>query len=120
MKTSLTVNLTSADVTGKGIIAYQFDLLYDAKLIEPQSVSCDVSDTMSSRMTAICNVSEPGVLKVVVFGTTPMTGEGTLLKLNFKAVGKAAKRSALTLQNFMFNEGVPTKAQAIRQIGIRF
>ena len=105
---TLTVNLTAAETTDKGIIAYQFDLLYDPKLIELQSAPCDISDTMSSGMTVICRASETGVLKVVVFGTTPIACEGTLLKLKFNKIGKAAKTSPLSLQNFMFNEGVPT------------
>ena len=102
-------NLTVADVTGKGIIAYQFDLYYDSTLIKAGEQACEVSGTMSEQMTAICRVNEAGVLKVAVFGIAPLTGEGTLLRLKLKAVGRAAGASSLSLQNFMFNEGVPSE-----------
>lgn len=106
--TTLTFNLSAADVTGKGILAYQFDVLYDAAVIEPQAASCDASKTLSGGMTAICRMSEPGVLKVMVYGTTPMTGEGTLLKLNFKMIAARGSASGLSIKDFMFNEGVPS------------
>jgi hypothetical protein len=104
----MTLNLTATETTGEGILGYQFELLYDAAVIEPQAISCDVSETISSGMTAICRVSEPGVLKVVVFGATPLTGEGTLLKLNFKMVGTRGSTSGLSIENFMFNENLPS------------
>ena len=107
-KTGLTVDLTAAETTGAGILGYQLDVLYDASVIEPQALSCDVSKTISREMTAVCHVSEPGVLKVVVFGTTPISGAGILLKLKFKVVGARDSASPLTIKNFMFNEDLPT------------
>ena len=49
------------------------------------------------------------LLRVVVFSSTgtPISGAGTLLKLNFTAIGVAGNTSPLTIQNFMFNEGIP-------------
>jgi hypothetical protein len=105
--TTLTVDMTAADVTSKGILGYQFNVLYDSNLFESQAESCQVAETISSGMTAICAAGEPGVLKVVVYGTTPLTGEGILLKLNFKTIGMRDSVSALKISNFMFNEGVP-------------
>ena len=113
---ALTLNLTATETTGEGILGYQFDLLYDAEAIEPQAVGCDVSETISSGMKAICRVSEPGVLKVVVFGTTPMSGSGTLLKLNFKVVGARGSTSPLTIKNFMFNENSPQEITTDGQV----
>jgi len=104
----LTIELAAKETTGEGILAYQFDLLYDAGQIAPQADACEIAETISRGMTAICGMSEPGVLKVAVFGTTPLTGEGTLLKLNFKTVETRGLTSGLGIKNFMFNESLPS------------
>ncbi|MDQ3042029.1 MAG: hypothetical protein M3R11_06570, partial [Acidobacteriota bacterium] len=106
-ETATTLNLTATETTGEGILGYQFDLFYDPTVIEPQAVGCDVTETLSNGMTAICHASESGVLKVVVFGATHLTGSGTLLKLNFKSIGAKGWTPAFTIKNFMFNEGLP-------------
>ena len=104
---AIMINLTATEMTGEEILGYQFDLLYDEEVIEPQAVGCDVAETISRGMTAICHAVEPGVMKVVVFGTTPLSGKGTLLKLQFSAIGARGSTSALTIENFMFNENTP-------------
>lgn len=102
------VSLPATDTTAEGILGYQFDLLYNQNVIVPQAVPCDVSGTLSSSLSAVCNPATPGILKVVVFGTTAINGAGTLIKLKFSAVGTGGMQSPLTFQNFMFNEGVPS------------
>jgi hypothetical protein len=92
-------------MTDKGIIAYQFDLRYDSNVIQPQAVPCDLDGTISSDMTATCNSSVPGVLKIVLFGTAARSGAGVLLNLKFNAIGAIGSTSPLTLKNFIFNEG---------------
>ena len=76
-------------------------------VIMPQPIPFDNAGTLSSQLSITCNPATPGLLKVVVYGTTPMNGMGTLLNLKFNAVGTAGNTSPLTLQNFMFNEGIP-------------
>ncbi|MDQ3087140.1 MAG: cohesin domain-containing protein, partial [Acidobacteriota bacterium] len=115
-ETAMMLNLTATETTGEGILGYQFELLYDAAVIEPQAASCDVSETISRGMTAICHASESGVLKVVVFGTTPMSGTGTLLKLNFNVVGARGSTSPLSIKNFMFNEDSPQQVTTDGQV----
>jgi len=107
-KTAFTVNLTAPELMGADVLGYQFDLLYDEAVILPQTTPCDTSGTISNGLSAVCNAVKPGLLKVIVFGTTPMSGEGTLLKLNFNAVGTAGDISPLTFQNFFFNEDTPS------------
>ena len=45
-----------------------------------------------------------------------MSGAGTLLKLNFNAIGVAGNTSPLTIRNFIFNEGVPQDATTDGQV----
>ncbi len=101
------VPLAVQDTTGQGIISYQFDLTYDPAVITPQGSPCDVTSTISSGLTPVCNPISPGLIKVAVFGAIPITGAGTLMKLKFTAVGENNDSSTLTLVNFQFNEGVP-------------
>jgi hypothetical protein len=106
--TNFTISLPATDTTAEGILGYQFDLLYNQSVIVPQAIPCDVSGTLSSSLSAVCNPATPGILKVVVFGTMPINGAGTLIKLKFSAIGAGGTQSPLTFQNFMFNEGVPS------------
>jgi hypothetical protein len=101
------VLVTVGDTTGQGIISYQFDLLYDPAILQPQAMPIDASGTMSSGMSITPNNPSPGLLKVVAFQATPISGSGTLLKFKFNAIGSPLSNSALTWQNFMFNEGNP-------------
>lgn len=108
---NFTFNLTATDTTQTGIedgiIGFQFDLFYTSSVITPQASPCDLAGTISSGLSVLCNPIAPGQLKVVVFGTMPISGAGTLMKLKFTAVGLAAQTSPLTITNFMFNEGIP-------------
>ncbi len=97
------VNVSGAG--NKGIISYQFDLKYDPAVIQPQANAVTVANTVSNRLFVVTNTSTPGLMKVAVFGATPITDAGVLLNLHFTAVGSAFDVSGLTFENFMFNEG---------------
>ncbi len=101
------IPVTVGDTTGQGIISYQFDMLYDPAIIQPQGSPVDTAGTMSSGMFVTVNNPSPGLLKVVAFQATPISGAGTLFKFKFTAIGAAPSFSLLTWQNFMFNEGNP-------------
>ena len=104
---NFTVDLTVANSTGEDILGYQFDLLYDANVIRASEVApCDNAGTISNGLSTVCNPGTPGVLRVVLFGASPIDKAGTLLKLNFTAVGKVGAKSTLRFQNFIFNEGL--------------
>ena len=114
---ALTVNITASETAKTGILGYQFELLYDQNVIAPEALPCDVSGTLSETQTAVC-AGEPGVLKVFVYGTTPLIGVGNLLKLNFKRVGTKDGQSPLMIKNFMFNEGLPRATTIDGQVSI--
>lgn len=115
---SLTVPLQVQDTTGQGIISYQYDLAYDANVITPQGSPCEVAGTLSSMLLATCNPATPGLLRVAVFGSMPLSGTGVLMNLKFTVVGTAGNTSPLNLQQFMFNEGVPASAPTNGQVQI--
>lgn len=106
------VSISVADITGEGIFAFQFNVLYDPAVIDPSGTNfgCSTTGTIAqpANLTATCNVLPDGVLRVAVSGTAAMTGSGTILKLTFStdpavAVGSI---SPLTFQSvFFFNGG---------------
>jgi len=100
----------------KGIISYEFDLRYDPTVIQPQSEPVELMGTVSNRLSAVFNSSEPGLLKVAVYGAMPINGSGLLLNLKFTAVGSPGSVSPLVWERFMFNEGEPGTASANGQV----
>lgn len=107
---NFTIPVTVSDTTGAGILSWQFDLLYDPAVITPQVVPVDTTGTLGSGRSVTYNVPSPGLLKVVIFGTLPLTGSGTLFNFKFTAVGSNNTSSPLTWQNFLYNEGDPVAA----------
>ncbi|MBX7053579.1 MAG: hypothetical protein K1X36_01400 [Pyrinomonadaceae bacterium] len=105
---SFSVPVTVSDTTGAGIISWQFDLFYNPAIITPQVSPIDTAGTLSSGFAVTVNSLTPGLLKVVLFGSTPISGSGTLFNFRFTAVGANGQTSPLTWQNFMFNEGNPS------------
>ena len=91
----------------RGIISYEFDLRYDPSVIQPQANPVDLAGTASRALSAATNAETPGLLKVVVFGPTPIDADGILLNLKFTAVGAPGTASPLTWERIMFNEGDP-------------
>jgi parallel beta-helix repeat protein len=99
------VPLTIRSLSDKGVTAYQFDVEYDANVLEPKKVAAEIADTISGGMTVVSNSPEKGLLRVVVYGTHAIEGEGTLVNLRFSVIGTAGTRSAVTVKDFMLNEG---------------
>lgn len=93
------------DTTGKGIVAYQFDLTYDPAVLTPSDNTAVLAESLSRSMIATVNTETPGRLKVVVFGTLPINGEGVLLNLRFTAIGSVGTSTDLTWDGLMLNEG---------------
>lgn len=107
VSSNFTIPLAVQDTTGQGIISYQYILNFDKNVIIPQTNPCDLTGTISSSLTATCNPATPGVLEVSVYGTMPINGAGVLMNLKFTAVGAQGSVSPLTVNSFMFNEGIP-------------
>ena len=95
------------DVARKDVISYEFDLRYDPSVIQPQTEAVDLVGTVSRRLSVVTNGSEPGRLRVAVYGAMPIDKNGVLLNLRFTAVGKSGAASPLVFERFVFNEGDP-------------
>lgn len=111
---TIVVPITVSDITGDGIIAFQFHLLYDPAIVNPSgpNFGCSTAGTISGTagMSATCNVApgDAGRLQVAVSGANALPGPGTALKLTFVTHPSAqfSTFSLLTFQNvFFYNLG---------------
>ena len=93
------------NLLGKGVTSYQFDVEYDPSVIQPRQDAADLAGTIDQNLSVVSNSPVPGLLKVVVYGATPVSSDGVYLNLNFKVVGGADSASALVLNKFSFNGG---------------
>ena len=114
--TNFDIPITVGDLTGQNVTSYDFDILYDPAVIQPQTTQTDKNGTISSGLTVGSTIVEPGRLRVSAFGGTPVSGSGVLLKLKFQAVGANGTSSNLSFAPFMFNEGLPSNMSNTGQI----
>ena len=106
--TAVTVPVSVGDVTGKNVLAFDFEVRFNPTVLRPSGFAPTSNrGTLSSSFTITANPFLPGRLIVSGFGIYPLSGAGTLLNLNFELIGQAGAASPLTWQAFMFNEGDP-------------
>ncbi len=105
VNSELSVPILVDGVADKGIISYEFDLMYDPSVIQPMKQVVDISGTASRGLTAVANASTPGFLRVVMYGPIAIDTNGVLLNLRFTTVGAPGSSTPLTWQRMMFNEG---------------
>lgn len=90
------------DVTGEGVTAFQFDVLFDSAILEVTGISTE--GTLSSQFASVDGEAiEEGRYRVGGFGIDPLEGEGTLVVVNANVL--AAGTSALNLEDVSFNSG---------------
>lgn len=104
---SVIIPLELRNLNRKDVVAYQFEMGYNQKVIQPAANPCDALGTVSKDLTVTCSAETPGVLKVVVFGINPVATDGILLNLRFTAIGSAGYVTSLTFKGLMLNEGEP-------------
>ncbi|MCU1265466.1 MAG: hypothetical protein JWM21_1784, partial [Acidobacteria bacterium] len=102
-----TIPITVGNTTGQGIGSYAFDISFDPSVLQPQATPYDTTGTLSSGWLVTPNTSTAGHLILNAFGTSDLSGQGTLLNLKFNVVGSAGAQTPLTWVNFTFNEGSP-------------
>lgn len=108
--------IVGEDLTGTGVLSYEVDVNYDASVLQPEISFADTNGTLSSGRFVTVNNSAPGRTRLAVFGTSPFTGQGTLIKLRFKVIGTLGQTSPMTWTRFVFNEGEPSAVTADGQV----
>lgn len=97
------IPVTVGDLTGEGVISYEFTISYDESVVNLTGASVD--GTLSEGANPIVNTSTAGEIRVSYAQTSALSGSGTLINLNASFEGSGT--SNLTFDQFMFNEGEP-------------
>ena len=103
-------------IANKDVISYEVDLRYDPSVIQPSGDVVDLKETVSRGLSVVANASEPGLLRIVVYGPLPIREDGILLNLRFIAVGAPGTFSPLVFERIMFNEGGPKVIVTVGQV----
>ncbi|MEM6646945.1 MAG: choice-of-anchor D domain-containing protein [Bacteroidota bacterium] len=98
-----TIDVTVGDLTGQDVIAYEFVVAFDETVLEITGATA--TDTRSSELNVVTNTNTPGQITVVAAGASPLTGAGTLIKLDVSYLAQGT--SALTFTSITLNEGSP-------------
>lgn len=100
------IPITVSDLTGSGVISYYADVSFSEAVLNCTGVI--KTGTLSSGWGApTVNTSIDGRVTIAAYGTQPLTGQGTLLKVVFTVVGTTGLGSPLNFDVFQFNEGTP-------------
>ena len=102
--TAFAVPVRLDNLRGRAVSSFQFDVEFDPAVISPADVAADLTGTMAAGLTVVSNSPRPGLLKVAVYGTTDVYGDGTYVHLLFRRIGRL-KSSPVTITNFRLNDG---------------
>jgi hypothetical protein len=93
------------NLRGEQVTSFQFDIEYDPAIISPAKIAAGISGTLSEGLSVASNVQRPGLLKVVVFGAVPVSGDGVYVNLRFNAVGRPGTSSRISIIDLRHNDG---------------
>jgi len=93
----------SAVDAGTDVIAWQFTLSFDPNLFVV--VGAENAGTLSAGQTVAANTAVAGQVTVGGFGANPMTGDGTLVRLQVQGLDPGIETPAWDA--FLFNTGAP-------------
>jgi hypothetical protein len=110
----VTVPVRLDNLKGRGVVAFEFDVVYDPTVLTTGQGAATLEGTLSNGLAVASNSPEPGLLKVVVYGALPLSGDGVYVKLSFAAIGESGSVSPLAISGFRLNDG---KTQVLTQNG---
>jgi hypothetical protein len=98
--------ITVSDLTGLGIISFQFTITNDPTLVNAVGINTS-GDISFSGWTVFPNTSVPGQVQAAGFGAFPLAGSGNFIELIYEVVNPVGFTD-LTSTEFLFNAGTPT------------
>ncbi|NOY60612.1 MAG: hypothetical protein GXO75_17020, partial [Calditrichaeota bacterium] len=106
--TTISIPVNVSDLTGLGIISYQFTVTFDENILDATGVTTGGTLSEASGWTVIPNTNADGKITVGGFGFSDMAGSGVLVYLNFTVMGNPTQTTGLDFSEFVFNGGTPT------------
>ncbi len=102
------IPITTTSLNGLGIISGNITITFNQNILLP--VGYNSSGTLlSGYSNIIVNTSVPGSVTLAFAGTTPLTGSGTLLYLQFSVSSVNTGSTSLNFTNAVFNETILAK-----------
>src|SRR4030095_12382297 len=101
---TVTLPLSLSNLRGAEVGSFQFDIEYDPAMLKPAEIAADVAETLCDGAGVASYSPSPGLLKVVVYGTFPVSGEGVYVNLRFKTAGTRAS-TPVEIRRFRVNDG---------------
>ncbi len=107
---TVSISITSSDLTGLNVTSYQFVLSYDPNQVTATGVDVSGTLTAAAGWSTPTFAVLPGRISVSAAGTGALSGSGTLLKLDFLLNPALVNGggSGLNWQSFLMNEGSPS------------
>lgn len=116
--TGFKIPIMVGDVTGLGIISYQFTVSFDESVLD--ATGATTSGTISSSWgVPTVNTSIDDEITVVIYGTSAISGSGVLIYLIFDIPGSPGDSTNLAFDSFLFNEGNPSVSTSGGQFKIK-
>jgi hypothetical protein len=100
------VPLTVSSTGGTGILSFQADIFVDSSIASIQSLETVGTLAAQEGWTVLANNSGDSI-RIGAFGSSPLTGSGTLFNLRIKGLGSRGSSTAIRFSRFFFNAGSP-------------
>ncbi len=96
-----------SDLSGYGIISYQFNIFFDSLIIKAKGVS--VKNTLTAPWgNAVANTDSAGKMIVGAFGVSELAAGDTLLKLIFEVLAEPGDSTFININDVKFNNNNPS------------
>ena len=102
--TNFTLPIVIGNTTGESVTGYDIRFTFDPAVVGLQATPVDTAGTLSSGMSFTTNTATPGLLIIVAGQTNPISGSGTLIKVNFTRLGAQGTFSNLTWTRTELND----------------
>lgn len=95
-----------SDLSGYGIISYQFQAIFDSLIIRSKGVAIENTLT-ASWGNAVANNDFAGKMTVGAFGVSELAAGDTLLNMVFEVIAEPGDSTSIILNDFKFNNNNP-------------
>jgi len=103
----ISIPVSISDVTGLGVVSYQFKIKFDKTFLTYSSLN--TTTCITTGWPTPTSTSTDSSVTVWHAGSTPLTGSGNLINLNFsvKSTATPGDTSVIRIQDVYVNEGSP-------------
>ncbi len=102
---TISIPIRVSDVSGLNIFSFLLKLNFDQNVLDATGVNFE--GTLAESWGEPTIADQDGQITIAVAGTSPLTGSGDLIYINFNIPGSAGDQTDLSFEDFFFNEGNP-------------